>query len=113
MDLAHIANILAIISLNASRVPNPILDKSLATPPLSSPAKNTPTKLHCFLEHAEKELGVVDATLLHYQMEDKGYGPDILHEVLDSDLKELGVKLGDVLRLKRAAPLWFNGPDAK
>ncbi|KAE9392898.1 hypothetical protein BT96DRAFT_944302 [Gymnopus androsaceus JB14] len=116
-DLAHIANILAIIGPNASKVSNPTPAESSATSSatssLSSPVKNTPTKLRRFLEHAKKDLGVVDATLFHYRMEDKGYGLDILHEVPDSDLKELGVRPGDVLHLKRGAPLWFNGPDAK
>ncbi|KAE9386916.1 hypothetical protein BT96DRAFT_838445 [Gymnopus androsaceus JB14] len=106
-------SILALSSPNALKVSSPILDKSLVTPPLSSAAKNTPTKLHCFLEHAEEDLGVANATLLHYQIEDKGYGLDILHQVLDDDLKELGVKLGDILHLKRTVPLWFNGPDAE
>ncbi|KAE9399161.1 hypothetical protein BT96DRAFT_771043, partial [Gymnopus androsaceus JB14] len=74
----------------------------------------TPTKLRHFLEHAERDLGVTDATSFYYWMEGKGYGLDILHAVLDSDLKELGVRPGDVLCLKQGArPLWFNGPDAK
>lgn len=109
-NLGHIAKILAILAPNTSKVSNLAPEE---TSPLSSPSKNTPTKLRRFLEHAEKDLGVAGATFFHYSMEDKGYGPDILHEVPDSDLKGIGIKPGDVLRLKRDAPLWFNGPDAK
>lgn len=112
-DLAHIAHILSILSPNALKVSDPIPTKSSSLSPLSSPPKNTPTKLCRFLEHAETDLGVADATSFLYWMENKGYGPDILYEVPNGDLKELGVKPGDVLRLKRGAPAWFNGPNAK
>lgn len=41
------------------------------------------------------------------------YGPDILHEVNDDDLRKLNIPPGDVIRLKRAAPKWYNSPAAK
>ncbi|KAJ4492133.1 hypothetical protein C8J55DRAFT_382279, partial [Lentinula edodes] len=78
-----------------------------------SPAKNTPTKLRRFLEYAESDAGVKNATYHLFALENKGYGPDILECVEDKDLVDLGIKHGDAMRLKRAAPIWFNGPEAK
>ncbi|KAJ3871290.1 hypothetical protein F5051DRAFT_446383 [Lentinula edodes] len=43
----------------------------------------------------------------------KGYGPNILECVEDKDLVDLGIKHGDAMHLKRAAPIWFNRPEAK
>ncbi|KAE9386735.1 hypothetical protein BT96DRAFT_762564, partial [Gymnopus androsaceus JB14] len=79
----------------------------------SSPVKNTPTKLRRFLEHAENNLGVKNATFHLSQLKNQGYGPDILDCVNDKDLTDLGIKPGDVKHLKRAAPGWYNGPEAK
>ncbi|KAJ3845846.1 hypothetical protein EV368DRAFT_53498 [Lentinula lateritia] len=92
----------------------PAHSKTSTPPPdITIPIKNSPSKLLCFLEYVETNVGVERTTqhLLHLQEE--GYGPDILDQVDDKDLKILGIKHGDVLRLKRAAPLWLNGPDAK
>lgn len=80
--------------------------------PMSSPPKNTPTKLTRFLKYAATE-GVPDATMYEHRMKMKGYGPDILGDVETSDLVEIGIPPGDVLRLKRAAPVWWSSADAK
>ncbi|KAJ3911313.1 hypothetical protein F5877DRAFT_10621, partial [Lentinula edodes] len=108
-DLAHLATIMAMIT------PQTPAHLKTATPPpdITIPIKNTPSKLLRFLEYAETNVGVEHATQHLLRLQEEGYGPDILDQVDDKDLKILGIKHGDVLRLKRAAPLWLNGPDAK
>ncbi|KAJ3720857.1 hypothetical protein C8R42DRAFT_539030, partial [Lentinula raphanica] len=81
--------------------------------PASSPVRNSPSKLPRFLEHAEKTLGIPHATLHQYALESAGYGPDILDVVNDSALTAIGLSPGDAIRLKREAPIWWNGPLAK
>ncbi|KAJ3846712.1 hypothetical protein EV368DRAFT_52390, partial [Lentinula lateritia] len=71
------------------------------------------SKLLCFLVYAETNVSMEHATQHLLRLQEEGYGPDILDQVDDKDLKILGIKHGDVLRLKQAAPLWLNGPDAK
>ncbi|KAJ3848224.1 hypothetical protein EV368DRAFT_68455 [Lentinula lateritia] len=110
-DLAHFATIMSMI-IPPHPMQSPILSSS-SLAPLLSPAKNTPTKLRRFLEYAESDAGVKNATYHLFTLENKGYGPDILECVEDKDLVDLGIKHGDAMRLKRAAPIWFNGPEAK
>ncbi|KAI5998888.1 hypothetical protein EDC04DRAFT_2909211 [Pisolithus marmoratus] len=40
-------------------------------------------------------------------------GPDILQDVDDKFLSDLGVSAGDVIHLKKGSTAWWNGPDAK
>jgi hypothetical protein len=80
---------------------------------LLSPPKPTPSKLHCFLLHAEQNLGVPNAITYETSLHAKGHGPDILHLVPDNTLDDLGVRPGDVIRLKIGCVSWWNGPDAK
>ncbi|KAJ3885769.1 hypothetical protein GG344DRAFT_70242 [Lentinula edodes] len=110
-DLAHFATIMSMI-VPPCPMQSPIPSSS-SLAPLSSPAKNTPTKLRRFLEYAESDAGVKNATYHLFALENKGYGPDILECVEDKDLVDLGIKHGDAMRLKRTAPIWFNGPEAK
>lgn len=81
--------------------------------PARSPARPTPTKLRRFLEHAEAEVGIENATLYQGRLELERYGPDILHEVDNADLRKLAIPPGDIIRLKRAAPKWYNSPAVK
>ena len=74
---------------------------------------NTPSKLKRFLEHAEKNLGVANATDYTFLLSAKGYGPDILHRVKEESLIALGIPPGDVIRLQDNAMKWWNGSDAK
>ena len=46
------------------------------------------------------------------KLQDLGYGPDILHLVKDSALKDIGVPPGDVIRLKTNSLAWWNSPEA-
>ncbi|KAJ3720017.1 hypothetical protein C8R42DRAFT_643309 [Lentinula raphanica] len=85
----------------------------VAPGPSSSPIRNSPSKLPRFLEHAEKNLGIPYATLHRAVLEKAGYGPDILDLVSDDALTALGLTPGDAIRLKREAPIWWNGPLAK
>ncbi|SJL13135.1 uncharacterized protein ARMOST_16573 [Armillaria ostoyae] len=79
----------------------------------ASPIMNTPSKLTRFLTHCEKALGVSDALSYEDALRDQGFGPDILHQVEDKELRSIGFRSGDIIRLKQNAQRWWNGPDAK
>ncbi|KAF6746651.1 hypothetical protein DFP72DRAFT_822902 [Ephemerocybe angulata] len=74
----------------------------------NSPMQNTPTKLRRFLAYAEKVYGAQDVSDHRYALEAEGYGPDILQDIPNEDLKKLGINSGNVIRLKRAAPAWWS-----
>ncbi|KAF9034956.1 hypothetical protein BDP27DRAFT_1245529, partial [Rhodocollybia butyracea] len=82
-------------------------------PTATSPAKNSPTKLPQFLQYAEKNLSIGDATSYRFRLEQARFGPDILALVDNKALTDIGIPEGDVIRLKQAAPLWWNSTDAK
>jgi hypothetical protein len=42
-----------------------------------------------------------------------GFGPDILHLIEDSVLRDVGFTPGDVIRLKQNSQQWWNSTDAK
>ena len=42
-----------------------------------------------------------------------GYAPDILHLVDDTSLKDIGIKPGDVIRLKQHSLQWLNSLASK
>lgn len=126
-DIAHLNNIISTV-MNTR---NGMFDLAastgghhspLRTPPRrtatlpgqeDSPTHPTPTKLPRFLAFAEKNLGVKDATALEWRLQEQGYGPDVLDAVPDEKLTELDISHGDIIRLKRGAPTWWNGPLAK
>lgn len=74
---------------------------------------NTPSKLTRFLTHCEKALGVSDALSYEDALRDQGFGPDILHQVEDKELRSIGFRSRDIICLKQNAQHWWNGPDAK
>lgn len=74
----------------------------------SLPPRPTPTKLPRLLKYAEEQLGVELATSYEFQMKTNGYGLDILHLVDDAKLVGIGLSDGDVIRLKRRAPVWYG-----
>lgn len=80
---------------------------------LTSPPKNTPSKLVLFLRYAEDHAGVSDATSFERALAAQGYGPDIMDQIDKDDLVACGVSAGDAIRLKRVAPIWWASPDAK
>jgi hypothetical protein len=85
----------------------------IASSTAHSPVVNTPSKLLRFLKYAETHLGIPNAQLYERCLEDVGYGPDILHLVDDSDLKDIGIKPGDVIRLKQNSLQWLNSSASK
>jgi hypothetical protein len=72
----------------------------------ASPPTNTPSKLRCYLEYAEKHLGVNDATLYEYRLAQESFGPDILPLISEQLLVNCGPTMGDVVRLKCGASPW-------
>ncbi|KAI6038007.1 hypothetical protein EDC04DRAFT_2570559, partial [Pisolithus marmoratus] len=42
-----------------------------------------------------------------------GIGPDILQDVDDKFLSDMGISASDVIHLKKGSTTWWNGPDAK
>ena len=93
--------------------PRPLPTVQQTEEPTGSPPTNTPSKLKRFLEYAEKNLGVANATDYTYLLSSKGYGPNILHRVKDESLVTLGIPPGDVIWLQDNALKWWNGPNAK
>jgi len=85
----------------------------IASSTVLSPVTNTPSKLSRFLKYAEAHLGIPNAQLYEQCLEESGYGPDILHLVNDSDLKDIGIKPGDVIRLKQHSLQWLNSSASK
>ncbi|KAF8836892.1 hypothetical protein BDN67DRAFT_867343, partial [Paxillus ammoniavirescens] len=79
----------------------------------SSPIMQTPSQLSRFLKHAEKHLGVFNATAFKGTLQLQDIDPDILSDVSDQTLQDIGMSMGDIIRLKKGSATWWNGPDAK
>ena len=79
----------------------------------ASPPTNTPSKLRRYLEYAEKNLGVTDATLHEHRLARESFGPDILPFISEELLVNCGFTMGDAIRLKRGASSWWTSPEAK
>ena len=113
-DLGHLSTIItALLGNRAAPEPPKTPDQKAAPVPIQSPAMPTPSKLARFLQHAEKNLGVTNATIYEAALERKGYGPDILHLVKDESLIETGLPPGDVIRMKAGCIAWWSSADAK
>ncbi|KAF8833088.1 hypothetical protein BDN67DRAFT_917640, partial [Paxillus ammoniavirescens] len=78
-----------------------------------SPLVQTPTQLFRFLKHAEKHLGVPNATSFEAAVHLQDIGPDIFSDVSDQTLQDVGMSLGDIIHLKKGCVSWWNGPDTK
>ncbi|KAF9238399.1 hypothetical protein BU15DRAFT_47788, partial [Melanogaster broomeanus] len=78
-----------------------------------SPIVHTPTQFSRFLKHAEKHLGVSNVTSFEASLHLQDIGPDILPDVSDQTLKDVGMSTGDIIRLKKGSITWWNGPDVK
>jgi hypothetical protein len=73
----------------------------------------TPSKLHWFLVYAEKKLGVANTCNLEGVLDQKEYGPYILHLVSDKALTDLGISPGNILWLKTGSEKWWNSAKPK
>jgi hypothetical protein len=63
--------------------------------------------------YAQDNLGIPNALQYEDELVAKGYGPDILHLVLDESLQNLGILPGDVIWMKGGSVAWWNSVDAK
>ncbi|KAF8221171.1 hypothetical protein L208DRAFT_1329740, partial [Tricholoma matsutake] len=66
-----------------------------------SPIIYTPTKLTQHLKHATKYLGVTNALSYETALSVNGFGPDILDQVKNQMLVDLGISHGDAIWLKQ------------
>ncbi|KAF9456340.1 hypothetical protein BDZ94DRAFT_1177933, partial [Collybia nuda] len=114
-NLAHISQILNSFTHFAGLpgAPNTTSASMSKKASMNTPPMNTPTKLSRFLQYVEKDLRMQGLVFLEDRFCDKGYGPDILHLVDNTELQAMGLADGDVIRLKQNTPLWWNGPNAK
>lgn len=74
-----------------------------------SPPIHSPTHLTCYLQFAKANLGVKHAILYHTRLEEKGIGPDILHDFNNQFYEDLGILPGDIVCLKMDSKLWWKG----
>ena len=75
----------------------------------SSPPIHSPTHLTRYLQFAEANLGVKHVISYHTRLEEKGIGPDILHDFNNQFYKDLGILPGDIVHLKRGSKSWWKG----
>ena len=73
----------------------------------------SPSHIPWFLKHASSKLSVCNALDFKSPLWRKGYGPDILPDIVDSELVALRISEGDVMHLKNGGCRWWNSPDAK
>jgi hypothetical protein len=82
-------------------------------PASTSSAINMPSKLTCYLNYAERVLGIMNAAIYEPSLSCEGYGPDILSFIDEKNLILCGLCAGDAIRLKQGASAWWNSPEAK
>jgi hypothetical protein len=116
-DLAHVSSILTtlIMAMGGRTLPErPKTPTQLhVQPSTSSPPVFSPSKITHYLEHAEQNLGVCNATTFEGELLAKSYGSDILHLIETQDLIAIGIPAGDAVRLKNGAQEWWSGPKAR
>jgi hypothetical protein len=103
--LSSVASLANPVSATSSHSHSQVMNAHSA--PLST-ITNTPTKLTWFLKYAEGHLGVTSARFHEPRLREMGFGPDILHLVDDKILGEMGIKPGDIIRLKQNSQSWWN-----
>ncbi|KAI6011473.1 hypothetical protein EDC04DRAFT_2905451 [Pisolithus marmoratus] len=79
----------------------------------SSPPVPSPSKLVCYLKFIESHLSVCHAMSYKSALELHRISPDILPDVSDKLLADLGLLAGDAIHLKKGSTAWWNRPDAK
>ncbi|KAI6099447.1 hypothetical protein EV401DRAFT_1804613, partial [Pisolithus croceorrhizus] len=79
----------------------------------SSPPIPSASKLVHYLQFAKSHFSVQHAMSYKSALEMHGIGPDILPDVNDKLLADLGLSAGDAIHLKKGSIAWWNGPNAK
>ncbi|KAF8559464.1 hypothetical protein OG21DRAFT_1366400, partial [Imleria badia] len=79
---------------------------------LSPKLIHSPSHLTHYLEYAAAHCGVHHALTYKTCLEIEGIGPNVLLKFENRFLCDLGISAGDVVRLKKAIPMWWNAPDA-
>jgi hypothetical protein len=79
-----------------------------ASPVDSSPPIPSPSDISQYFTYASEKLGVCSAQNFISPLKRKSYGPDILSEVPDSDLADLGIPPGDIIWLKKGSEGWWK-----
>ncbi|KAI6030228.1 hypothetical protein EDC04DRAFT_2605399 [Pisolithus marmoratus] len=79
----------------------------------SSPPIPSPSKLSCYLQFAETHLSVQHTLTYKSALELHRISPDIILDVSDKLLADLGLSAGDAICLKKGSITWWNGPNAK
>ena len=74
--------------------------------PPPSPSFPLPTQLKCCLLYAETELGVCDASQYENDLDLQGIGSDVLAEMSDHILSDIGIPVGDIICLKKDSIAW-------
>ncbi|KAJ7022363.1 hypothetical protein C8F04DRAFT_1049070 [Mycena alexandri] len=116
-DIAHLAGILTTLvgarSTSQEQPPPRTPTKQIVNESTSGPVIPTPSKLPRFLAYASSTLGIPSAPSFESPLRRQAFGPDILHLVGDDELMEMGMRKGDVIRLKAGAQPWWNGAEAR
>lgn len=106
--MGHVAHITsAKQSLNPANLSTPSKNITKSAEPQSSPIPHD-SDIPNFLRYAEEKLGVRAATDHSVALETHHYGPDILAQVPDVKLEEIGIPAGDALRLKKGCTKWYH-----
>ncbi|KIK90856.1 hypothetical protein PAXRUDRAFT_150973, partial [Paxillus rubicundulus Ve08.2h10] len=79
----------------------------------SFPFIRTPTQLFHFLQHAEAHLGISSATRYEGALWMQDIGLDILLDVSNQTLQDMGMSTSDIICLKKGSAPWWKGPDSK
>ena len=119
--LAQLESGLLQLVATPSAVHSPSTRRTPQTPPqmrgkgttASSPPIPSPSQLARYLQYAEANLGVRHALSYKPALEMHRIGPDILPNVDDKLLSNLGISAGDSIRLKKGSVAWWNGADVK
>lgn len=61
----------------------------------------------------ETHLGVHHASAFESAFQLHGIGPDILPDINDKVLSDLGISAGDIIHLKKGSVAWWNGSDMR
>ncbi|KAI5983615.1 hypothetical protein EDC04DRAFT_2506053, partial [Pisolithus marmoratus] len=72
-----------------------------------SPPVPSLTQLACYLQYAETNLSMHYASSYKSALELHGIGPDILPDINDKLLADLGISAGDIIHLKKGSTAWW------